>query len=253
MSAHDSDGFEEALEANLRIVLTTAARTGELLGRELAAQARRVAAERTQQARELQARLDAERHAARAHLRALDEPAWWDTATPEMIAEAVTTARAWRGVDASIAEVDQRIAHELKTRYDIVLGDSSVNISAVQEAIGRAQQDGPQVEATPVDQGETALKEDAALLAHLDLDAAEFEPDTPDLEPAYDSADRRQSLREDLVDRGISAADAETRVRADLAQAKPAFTLTERAGRPAARARRSRLAPDRQRHHDLGR
>ena len=76
----ESDGIDEALEGMSRVGLTVAGRIGEQLARAREQEMRRAQAAEEQQARELQARFDAERAAARAQLAPVMDNRWWDTA-----------------------------------------------------------------------------------------------------------------------------------------------------------------------------
>lgn len=51
---------------------------------------------------------------------------WWDSATPEQIGGAYTSARAWAGEDVEAVRAEQRIRDELRARYGIDALESAV-------------------------------------------------------------------------------------------------------------------------------
>ena len=92
MMVEDADCLAESFYSALRIALTVAGQMGEKLARLRKEHARRRDADAVQEARELTARLDAERGAMRASLGPVSSPKWWDAATPDMIAGVHETA-----------------------------------------------------------------------------------------------------------------------------------------------------------------
>ncbi|MEZ2390237.1 hypothetical protein AB6813_11930 [bacterium RCC_150] len=116
MSEHHSDGVGEVVDDLLRQALMAAARLGEIAARarqEHLAQAR-AASER--QARELAARFEAERAAARSSLAGVTSDSWWAGANPERIGAAYKTAVSWAGQDTKIAETLRHMDEQLAAR-----------------------------------------------------------------------------------------------------------------------------------------
>ncbi|WP_079941808.1 hypothetical protein [Paenarthrobacter ureafaciens] len=99
----ESDGIEEAMEGQLRILVTAASQVGQMMTRLREEALRRARENSIQEHRELQSRLDAERAAARAELSNVHQPDWWDRATPQQIggsvAKIVKLEHAWRRLD----------------------------------------------------------------------------------------------------------------------------------------------------------
>lgn len=115
----DNDGVDELIEGGMRLAVTSAARVGETLARLRQQLQERSAAESEQSAREMATRIQAEMSAARTSYRGVDDPRWWDNARPEEVASMYRTAAAWRDVDPEAARVEQHMAQEVRTRYDV--------------------------------------------------------------------------------------------------------------------------------------
>ncbi|MGT2464183.1 hypothetical protein [Sinomonas atrocyanea] len=116
MSTHHSDGVGEAVDDMLRQAVMVAARIGEIAARarqEHLAQAR-AASERA--GRELAARFEAERGAARASLAGARSDSWWAQADPERIGAAYKTAVSWAGQDMEIAQTLRHMDEQLAER-----------------------------------------------------------------------------------------------------------------------------------------
>lgn len=122
MSTHPSDGMGEVMDDLLRQALMVAARLGEIAARarqERLAQAR-AASER--QGRELTARFEAERHAARSSLSGVRTGPWWNEAGPEQIGAAYKTATSWAGQDEEVAGTLRHMDEQLAARGVHVTG-----------------------------------------------------------------------------------------------------------------------------------
>ncbi|MEZ5087725.1 MAG: hypothetical protein R2722_16285 [Tessaracoccus sp.] len=137
MSAHDSDGIDEALQGVTHVAMTAAARIGEQLARLREQQARDAQARSEHAAREHAARMTAEREAARATFSPVARPEWWDSATAEEVTRAYATAKAWSDVDPAAARAEQRIIEEVRGRYGVDLAREGESPNVV-EAIDRA-------------------------------------------------------------------------------------------------------------------
>ena len=92
---------------------------GEKFGRLREELARNAAARDDAAAKEMSARFDAERGAARAELRVIEQPEWWDRATPQDVARVIETAETWKGLDDTAARASDRIEHEVRDRYGV--------------------------------------------------------------------------------------------------------------------------------------
>ncbi len=97
--------------------------------------ARRAEAQDTQRAREYQAQLEQERATARAQLRPVNEPVWWDRANANDIASAYETASAWQGEDPTIADAAVKMRDELRERYGIDTDNIGADPAQVAEAL----------------------------------------------------------------------------------------------------------------------
>ncbi|WP_336853910.1 hypothetical protein [Sinomonas albida] len=116
MSTHHSDGIGEAVDDMLRQAVMIAARLAEIAARarqEHLAQAR---AESERAGRELTARFEAERAAARSSLAPVGTDSWWAEADPEQIGAAYQTAASWAGQDAEIAQTLLHMDEQLAAR-----------------------------------------------------------------------------------------------------------------------------------------
>src|SRR5436309_1005313 len=98
-----SDGIAEEVERQLQLALATAA-----IAARRAIAARQHAIEQArhesdQVARATQAGIDSERVLATEHLRPVFDLAWWESATPEEIADMWQEANTWRDPDQPAA------------------------------------------------------------------------------------------------------------------------------------------------------
>jgi len=241
--ADEPDGVNEVYEGALRVGLTVAGRMAEVAARARERASREAEAAGLQEARELQARLDAERGAARASLAPVERSEWWITARPEQVAAAWETAQAWSQVDPDARRAGDRIREEVRQRYGVDVGDARPEPGALREALAAREQAegaaGRQQAQARREVGEAAgLMTDAARADHQqDQDAG------PVLEPAgqdhFDSAERREELAA-CLDGVVDAEAAEARVLADTSQGRPAAEALRAAPAKAPRARRQR-------------
>ena len=134
-----SDDIEGAIEGTLRTMVAAAGRMGERLARIREDAARRAEAQDTQRARAYQAQLEQERATARAQLRPLNEPVWWDRANANDIAYAYETASAWQGEDPSIADAAAKMRDELRERYGIDTENIGADPAQVAEALSQRE------------------------------------------------------------------------------------------------------------------
>jgi colicin import membrane protein len=227
---NESDGIEEAIEGISRVGLTVAGRLGEQLAREREQELRRTQTAEEQQARELQARYDAERAAARAQLAPVIDNRWWDTASGRDIERVHEAATAWKDHDPAARNSAEAIRGQVQRRYGLDVDNLGADDVAVAEALAKAEQDRKHAE-----QEQRAGRDETAqamqLLAQADREDRDRQQDADEenqrpealAEEAglkHDSAERRQALASSLE----SVADREAvqaRLSADQDQATP--------------------------------
>nr|WP_315267350.1 hypothetical protein [Microbacterium lemovicicum] len=181
MADLDGDGVDDAFDQAGRTAMMVAMQLGEKFGRLREELARNAAARDDAVAKELSARFDAERGAARAELRVIEQPEWWDRVMPQDVARVMETAETWKGLDDSAARAAERIEHEVRDRYGV-----DVNEFRSGAASERAH-------------SEREVTEAAMLLAEADR------PDRDASDEARDgtSNDARSDLVHDLEDRAL--------------------------------------------------
>lgn len=207
MADVQGDGVLDEAEGNMRMALMGASQLAQA-----ATRARREAAERAtrrdlEEARQIQARLDAERVAARAELAPVHQSSWWDQAQARDVARAYETAVTFRDEDQAARDAESRIRQELRDRYQIEVNETGADPSVVRASL--AEQDGirrdreleqdqardDQDLAAGLTVGAEALElgadlEDAQEAAALRELAADVEHDA---ELTWDSAERREA------------------------------------------------------------
>lgn len=223
----ETDGVAEAFDGQWQIALTAAGRVGEQAARAFEQSARTAAAASTQEARELQNRLDAQRSAARAQLAPTERAEWWGTATPGDVAQAWETARSWAGLDPDARRAADEIRTQVLARYGVDVHAIGADPAAL-GAASAAREEAERAASRPRD-GSRSDDVEAVLLMQ-DADWADQAREAPP-EPGegstegsterYDSPERRLALAASLA----GVADAETvqaRLLADTNQATPA-------------------------------
>lgn len=247
----ESDGIEEAVEGMLRIGLTVAGRLGEQLARAREQELRRAQAAEEQQARELQARFDAERAAARAQLAPVMDNRWWDTAGARDIERVHEAATAWKDHDPAARSAGEVIREQVQRRYGLDIDNLGADEASVAAAMRKAERDRGQADQerrTGRDENPQAVQ----LMAEADredqdrqhdADQENQHPDTP-IDGAgrlYDSAERRQELADSLD--GVSDREAvQARLSADQDQATPPAAAVDKAPGRSPKARKTRGA-----------
>lgn len=134
--AEESDGIEEALDGQIRVLVTAAGRIGEQFARAREEASRRAQAVSEREARELSSRFDAERNAARTEYANVYRNDWWDKATPEQIAGTYQAARAWTNEDPEAVRAEARMRDELSTRFGVDVSNTGSDPAAVRAALG---------------------------------------------------------------------------------------------------------------------
>lgn len=271
--AEETDGIEEALEGQLRVLVTAAGQVGERIARAREESARRAQAGSEREARELQSRLAAERQAARAELGNVHRSEWWDHATPEQIGHSYQVARAWANEDPEAVRAEQRVRDELRARYGIDVDNTGANPESVRQTVrlglDRAERDRTNAEAersrAEQEKGEAQrlLTEAAHEERRADTarGAAEHEPDPEERIRAaaaaeqsearaasagtdgrnlFDSAERREGTAHELAAKGINHEVVATRMRADVSQGKPAAEAVKAGKTKTPKARKTR-------------
>ena len=235
MAELQADGVLEEAEGNIRQQLMAAAQ----LARS-AVQARQDAAQRAtrrdlEEARQLQAQLDAQRVAARAELAPVHNASWWDQAQVRDVARAYETAVTFRDEDQAARDAEARIRQELRERYDVEVLETGADPAVVRATLvdrdtERAERDERQAQARD-DQdlaaglvvGAEVLEVSAELAdAEEAQDLRELAADVEhDAELSWDSAERRELHVEGIKAGPDQAAAATAWTRADVDQARP--------------------------------
>lgn len=241
--ADEPDGVDEAFEGALRVALTVAGRVGEHAARAREQAARTAEAASQQEARELRARMDAERSAARASLAPVEREEWWAKAGQDEVAAAWETARAWRDTDPDARRIAGRIRDEVRTRYGVDAEEARPEPGALRDALD-ARED---AEREAQQQREESRRDDAEAARLIgEADHADREQDPAQNTAAeraghdlYDTAERRRELAGSLE--GVADAEAvQARVLADTSQGRPASEAVSTAPGKAPKARRQR-------------
>ena len=247
----ESDGIEEAIEGMSRVGLTVAGRLGEQLARAREQELRRAQAAEEQQARELQARFDAERAAARAQLAPVMENRWWDTASGRDIERVHETATVWKDHDPAARDAAEAIRDQVQHRYGLDLGDLEADEASVAEALAKAERDRDQAQAERT-AGRDENTRAEQLLAEADKEDRDRELDVTEENQRpealrdeagikYDSAERRQELAASLE--GVADREAvQARLSADQDQGTPPSAAVAQAPGRHPKARKSRGA-----------
>lgn len=273
--ADETDGVGETFDDSLRIAVTVASQFGERISRLREQLSREREADARQEARELRARFDAERGAARAQFAVVNQREWWTHASVDDIAGVHETATAWRDHDDTAAAAHDTIRREVRERYGVDVDRPGADPAAVAEALREAERDHAETREERRRSGEdlTASQILLATAENRDRDADDartraWEANDPDSAAradreavdadqearvardgstvAYDSAERRDAFARSLEG---TAAEQEIRGRvlADTGNAKhPREAVTTSVGR-APRPRRGRAGNTQQR------
>ena len=272
-----SGEVEGELEGVLRTLLVAAGRMGENIAQAREEAARRAEAESIQKARELQAQYEQERALARAQVRPINEPAWWDRASVDDIANAYHTTSAWKDNDQDLAQAHAKMGDELRERYGVDVNDLGADPQRVGDLLRERAAAGGLVDGQGSTQAERREADDLLNAADRHDRAAEAgrtaaaEPATDNDrdeelavttaresatseqaagdqdrsagESAWDSADRRDSHVEQMAAQGVEPIAIQAQYGADVSNAKhPRTAVTSTRG--AAKARKAvRRAP----------
>ena len=139
--AEETDGVGEMFDDSLRIALTMASQFGERISRLREQMSRMREASAQQEYRELEARFEAERGAARSSLAPVSQPEWWNTAGADDIAQAREAATVWRDHDETAREAGDTIRREVSERYGIDVDAPGADQAVVAAALRDAERD----------------------------------------------------------------------------------------------------------------
>lgn len=249
MAEHEPDGVNETFQSAARVAITAGGLMAERLMRAREQAMRDAQAQSEQHARELQARMDSERAAARAELRPVSSDRWWDEATAEQMGVAWETANAWRDVDRDAAATVEHMRDQLRGRYAIDPDSLDADPGAVQDALERRER---ALRLAREARAQARVEEAVAAPLLVSAGVADRDRDTRDRDrdadgaddearaaALYDSAEARREAAAAL-DGVVDDETIEARVVADTSHARPAQDAVSTApGRPPA-ARRSR-------------
>ncbi|MDR7161801.1 hypothetical protein [Arthrobacter sp. BE255] len=248
----ESDGLDEVVETMLRTGLTAAGRIGEELARAREKSAREAAAVEDQQGRELMARLEGERAAARAQLAPALDARWWDNAKAEDIVRVHQTATAWKGQDPLARSAADAIREQVQQRYGIdvdTLGTGASGAAALNDASrSKAQEERTAAAEENTQAGQLLAEAERVDKAqHQNVDAENAQPaKLIDDAATYDSAERREAFARSLDHVGDREA-VKARITADRNQATPpGAALAASIKAPKARKTRAAHEPTKQ-------
>lgn len=243
MADLQADGVFEEAEGNMRQALMAAAQLART-----AVQARQDAAQRAtrrdlEEARQLQAQLDAQRVAARAELAPVHESSWWDQAQVRDVARAYETAVTFRDEDQAARNAESRIRQELRERYDVEVSETGADPAVVRAALvdgdtQRADRDERQAQARDAQELAALVVGAEVLEVSADRADAEEAQDLRDIaaaehdaELSWDSAERRDLHVEGIKAGPDQAVAAASWKQADVDQARHPREAV-RGGRP---------------------
>lgn len=158
-----------------------------------------------------------------AELQAVDQPQWWDTATPEQIGRSYQVARTWEQEDPAAARAVGTVREQVRERYGIDVEDAGADPEQVRQLprleLDRAERDRVAAEAART----RAAREDteaATLLSH-----AAHEDHAAEQARAVAATDPSPAKRE----RATAAAEShQASANAAHAEAAPAYDSAER-------------------------
>jgi hypothetical protein len=208
--ANDTDGINDALDSATRVALTLASQVGARLARERERAARDARSLADADAREVYARLAAERAAARAQLAPIERDAWWEVATRKEVAEALQVAVTWQADDARAAAAVEIIHRHVRERYGVSTDqwlrqpDQSSVSATVTERRTADSAERSEVIRTPAD-GDSGERTASRRDGH-----------------DFDSPGRRRQRADRLRERGHEAETVAAVLSADVSQARPA-------------------------------
>lgn len=243
----ETDGVDEALDQNLHVLLTAAARAGQEIARLREDQERRAAALTAGEREALAARLSAEHRLAASQFEQVHHSQWWDSAKREDVVHTWQAAHTWRE-DPAAERAITRMRDEVRERYGVEVEREAAGLEVrelLDEATRERQAADLEREKSERDQTEARQLLHAADRADEAQERGSVQVRssvelTDEATTAYDSAQRRME-RADVLDRaGVNKETAAGIVRADISQARPAQdAVREQPGKAATRKGRS--------------
>lgn len=193
MAELDPDGVTDQAEGNLRMALMTAAQLARTASNARRGRLEQATRRDLDEARQLQARIDADRTTARAELAPVHEASWWDQADVGQVARVYETAVTWRDEDEAARAAESRIREELRDRYGVEVNESSADPAVVRAELGRrsaARQE------TSTEREQARLDQDLAVGLTIEADVLEMQADTADGREARELRDEAAALEE---------------------------------------------------------
>jgi hypothetical protein len=116
----ESDGIEDAVAGAVRVAVMAAAWRVEQSARRRQQEQMEAARGSVGEQRAARVAQQVDRDAARGELMfSVDQPGWWDTATPEQVGRAWETAQLWRGEHPDVERQARLIEREVRDRWGI--------------------------------------------------------------------------------------------------------------------------------------
>lgn len=206
----ESDGIDEALGRSLREAMQLAEQQGRQWSnvlrrmREIARQRQEEAARRA----EAQARYQAMWSQARERLSVVEDPEWWNQATPEQVAEVYEVAVSWRDHEVEASRLDDVIHAEVLERYDHDLRTPSPE--QVREDLERIQEQRQEQESEAEQDAPERVGQESAAESEVEVGP-----------PEWDSEERRSLFEEQMREDNVDPELIETRMRVDRMQGRP--------------------------------
>lgn len=138
-----------------------------------------------------------------------------------MIERVHETATAWKTYDPEAAQASERIRVQVQARYGIDVNNAGADEASVSEALARAQQARSEAESERTKASAARTDEAVAGAAVAGAHRQDNAAQKVQVEPAYDSPERRQLLAESLEGKGDREA-VNSRLLADKHQGAPA-------------------------------
>ena len=217
--AEETDGVGETFDDSLRVALTMASQFGERISRLREQMSRMREASAQQEYRELEARFEAERGAARASLAPVRQAEWWNTAGGADIAQAHETATVWRDHDDAAREAGDTIRLEVRQRYGIDVDAPGADQAVVAAALRDAERDRAEARAERERSGEELTasqilfanadrhEREAQEWAERDLNSGDF--DGADLADFHEFESRDEDWKQAVEATGESRVEGE--------------------------------------------
>lgn len=190
--SHESDGVMESIGEKTRVAVMIAAQLADRAARARREHLQRRRLEDARAAEQLQARMAVEREAAVRAVSVVDDPRWWETATPKDVGDMYERARAWRGEDSKAAAAAELMEKECLNRYGIdVTNLAKGNTEAVLGGLAEAAR-----ERGDADRLRAQSERDAEVATLMQEQAAEYD------KLAQEAAARVDAMRETATFQG---------------------------------------------------